>query len=553
VCILFLVLGLAVFYSIRETEFVGTYVPKKLSDGSSSLADYEETLAKYPNLKCTCGRQSVAMTEFANISMTVNPSCAWLVADVLNLVDYDDDTKSSCEETGQISFCYTTLKACERSQITRAWIKKEFDSFIISSTELVKLDALEQIANSTLDSGFTVAELIATTPIDTIESWAMDNMPKLLRLTGDLANRVKALSIKESRYDRDVHGTNSWSDFETACEAATPTCSDEMIEENICDTSLRCDADNIADGVCNRACLSPACFFDGGDCNYKNLHGEEHEINYPHAHFQMYDANLPSGTPNIGSWMDTREDLYLQSTRRRCDTPNAWPTTETLPIQDDTHGGTFGGFNYSAIFSDIFREASKTQPSIEFRASTNLGCDVHFKALDENFFKFYSPEHLVNFYSAQLGGLREIKNDGTLYASLSDTSKDDIEHYLAEYEPFQDYELNFAAPLMAKHKTLRNAISNLFVDEYSRDVDYKKYFDACASTSCTYTYKANVSSSAIMSVIIGLIGGITSFMNLLFQTIYNTGKSVITSKSEGEDEETKSAEIPATSDSSNPA
>ena len=106
---------------------------------------------------------------------------------------------------------------------------------------------------------------------------------------------------------------------------------------------------------------------------------------------------------------------------------------------------------------------------------------------------------------------------------------------------------------MAKHKTLRNAISNLFVDEYSRDVDYKKYFDACASTSCTYTYKANVSSSAIMSVIIGLIGGITSFMNLLFQSIYNTGKSVITSKSEGEDEETKSAEIPATSDSSNPA
>lgn len=544
-----LILGLAVFYSIRETEFVGTYVPKKLPDGSSSLSDYEKMLAKYPNLKCACGRQSVAMSEFANLSMTVNPSCAWLYADVQKYADYDDDTVSSCEKTKQISFCYTTMKACDRSERTRAWIKKEFENFIIASTELVHLTTLEQISNSTLVSGFTVAELIASTPIDSIESWAMDNMPKQLRMMGDLANRVKALSIKESRFDLSVYGTTSWTDFESACEAATPTCSEEMIEQDLCDTSLRCNADNVADGICNRACLSAACFFDGGDCNYKILHGFEHEMDYSHAHFQMYDANLPYGTPNIGSWMDTREDVYLQSTRRRCDTPERWQITESLPIQDDTHGGIFGGFNYSSLYSNIFNDASKTQPSIEFRASTNLGCDVHFKALEENFFKFFSPEHLANFYSEQLRALREIKNDATLYASLTDSTKDDINYFLADDEPFQDYELNFAAPLMTKHETLRNAILNIFVDDYSRDVDYQKYFDACAVTSCTYTYKSNVSSSAIMSVIIGLVGGITSFMNLVTQTLYNTGKSVITSKSENEEEEksqNKEGETPAT-------
>ena len=275
------------FYSIRETEFVGTYVPKKLPDGSSSLSDYEEMLAKYPNLKCACGRQSVAMSEFANLSMTVNPSCAWLYADVQKYADYDDDTVSSCEETKQISFCYTTMKACDRSERTRAWIKKEFENFIIASTELVHLTTLEQISNSTLVSGFTVAELIASTPIDSIESWAMDNMPKQLRMMGDLANRVKALSIKESRFDLSEYGTTSWTDFESACEAATPTCSEEMIEQDLCDTSLRCDADNVADGICNRACLSAACFFDGGDCNYKILHGFEHEMDYSHAHFHM--------------------------------------------------------------------------------------------------------------------------------------------------------------------------------------------------------------------------------------------------------------------------
>ena len=78
-------------------------------------------------------------------------------------------------------------------------------------------------------------------------------------------------------------------------------------------------------------------------------------------------------------------------------------------------------------------------------------------------------------------------------------------------------------------------------------MEYKEYFDACAVTTCTYTYKSNMSSSAIVSVIIGLIGGITSFMNFFFQALYNTGKSVITSKNENEDEEQSRMERPQTS------
>ena len=73
------------------------------------------------------------MSEFANLSMTVNPSCAWLYADVQKYADYDDDTVSSCEKTKQISFCYTTMKACDRSERTRAWIKKEFENFDFKS------------------------------------------------------------------------------------------------------------------------------------------------------------------------------------------------------------------------------------------------------------------------------------------------------------------------------------------------------------------------------------------------------------------------------------
>ena len=211
------------------------------------------------------------MSEFANISMNVNPSCAWVYADVQKIDD--GEGTSSCEATNQISFCYTAYKACKRSEITREWIKTEFENHMISSNELVKMeDALEGISNYSLHSGLKVADLIATTPVDTIESWAMDNMPKMLRMVGDLANRVKALSIKESRYDLDEYGTASWTDFKNACESATPTCSDEMIEGDWCDTFLRCDANKIADGARDLSCLSAACLFDGGDCTVKSAH-----------------------------------------------------------------------------------------------------------------------------------------------------------------------------------------------------------------------------------------------------------------------------------------
>ena len=174
-------------------------------------------------------------------------------------------------------------------------------------------------------------------------------------------------------------------------------------------------------------------------------------------------CNIPSnGTLNgifADSWLDAREDAHVPSTRRRCDTPSAWIDIESLPAQDDTYSVVFGGFNYSTLFSHIYTEASKTQPSIEFRASTNLGCDVHIKSLDENFFKFYTPEHLTEFYSAHLGALQEIKDDATLYASLLPDTRDEIEFYLSDSDPFKDYELNFAAHLMTKHETLRGAIS----------------------------------------------------------------------------------------------
>ena len=86
---------------------------------------------------------------------------------------------------------------------------------------------------------------------------------------------------------------------------------------------------------------------------------------------------------------------------------------------------------------------------------------------------------------------------------------------------------------MTKHKTLRGAMENLFVDNKTVTVDFPRYYDACSISSCTYTYMSSMSSVALISVMFGLVGGITSFLNLIFKTIYATGKFSITSKKSG--------------------
>lgn len=96
------------------------------------------------------------------------------------------------------------------------------------------------------------------------------------------------------------------------------------------------------------------------------------------------------------------------------------------------------------------------------------------------------------------------------------------------YKQFDfDYLENFAAPLMETHTNLETAIDNLFVDRKSLEVYYEKYFEACKSSSCTYTY---MSASPFAEVAAVIIGGINNATTATFKIVYSVTRGVVVPK-----------------------
>jgi hypothetical protein len=249
--------------------------------------------------------------------------------------------------------------------------------------------------------------------------------------------------------------------------------------------------------------------------------------------------------------MDASEDKFYAVSRRRCDVPDNWTKTEVNPIDQDISDHTFGGYDYNAGWLEtFFTRAGQTPPDLEFRMSANFGCDPHAKSLDENYFQYYpdGPERLKTFYNTMASKLKAIQADPAAYASLSTQEKSDLDRVITKIDDvWIPYEVEFAATLQGTHGSLRGAIRNLFLDAITSNMDFDKYFAMCDIDECHYTQTTVMSAAAIVSVLLGLIGGIVSGSSMLFAQIYaylelrivNNAKAV---------EETEEKEVPAEED-----
>ena len=179
-------LSLTVFYGIQYTVFVGDYKP-------SSFADYNKFRALQPALRCSCGVQTSPFSNFASASVEMNPTCTWVVQDLIGYAreracpdsaPYEDalgqcDDLSTCRSAGQLPLCKATDESCKQSNQTIEWILQEFRNTPVSSTELLAQDTLENLANQTFESAIKLGSLISTTPVKTVEAWASANVPGL--------------------------------------------------------------------------------------------------------------------------------------------------------------------------------------------------------------------------------------------------------------------------------------------------------------------------------------------------------------------------------------
>ena len=397
--------SLAAYYSVYQSQMIGTFDPK------GDLNAYKAMVEKQPNLKCDCQRQSIPFREFATPTVDFNAACAWVKTDL-------EADISTCRALDLSGYCASVRDACEQSDSFISWIMDEFNNSVVSSPVLIHDRALEYGTTASFDSNFKIGELVAAAPKMSVRAWAAANMPRIMRVIGDVTTRVKAQAKKVNYlYDEDDNG------FARACAASTPMIcrgssaselddyalrngGDVPVNCTRADTAPSCDITKVADGTCDPGCMSPECLFDGGDCaNTQIAKSFPRDLRQT---FTLLDAHLsPDTDDHDSSWLDSTPDAFIDSTRRRCDDAESWTKTETIleDVDMKVHDSSnFGGFDFSVLAELINVPKSNSKypraangDKVEFRASVSLGCDQYEKELKENLFKFYTPTEFRYF------------------------------------------------------------------------------------------------------------------------------------------------------------
>ena len=87
------------------------------------------------------------------------------------------------------------------------------------------------------------------------------------------------------------------------------------------------------------------------------------------------------------------------------------------------------------------------------------------------------------------------------------------------------------------------------------EVDYEDYFEVCRISSCAYTFKGKLTNAALGSLILGLLGGISTVMASASQAPYILLKFLIIQKNKFRkaDDDENEKERPAPETAFNPA
>jgi hypothetical protein len=107
-------------------------------------------------------------------------------------------------------------------------------------------------------------------------------------------------------------------------------------------------------------------------------------------------------------------------------------------------------------------------PEYEFNQSGTWGCDAYSVALDTTYFLYDTPERFLLIKNASWDAMDKNLKDKAKAAGKPEPQFDG-------WGPGSgiDYVAKFAIPIMKRHGTVRNAISNLFIDEKVVSVNYE--------------------------------------------------------------------------------
>mmetsp|Transcript_7509 Transcript_7509/g.33408 ORF Transcript_7509/g.33408 Transcript_7509/m.33408 type:complete len:569 (-) Transcript_7509:3527-5233(-) len=491
----------------------------------------------------------------------------------------------TCRSAGTIPLCRATDESCTQSNQTIEWILQEFRNTPVSSTEMLAQDTLEKLANQTFESAIKLGSLISTTPVKTVEAWASANVPGLESKAGrgqqamsfaqgimDLLKNFTRIALRDGIFDsataaekaiyqdgaNDQNDDDDW--FGPFVEqkdlwyGPPKAALDGLRGENPQSYGytwhdLPCDNKHLErDGYYNANPKRDGVYWEtytypDAATGYMEINEMlKPEDNDPSNSYILqdpcnryyrkcyYDCSFNGQTftdwdgdyANIPSWVP-----YDKTQNNNGDLHTTYQTMDYYP------GYTMPGLTCTKTRegplwrNDFERNTQGAVPSppwpeYRFNQSRNWGCDAYSVSLDTAYFLYDTPERFLLIKNASWDAMDKNIKDKAKAAGKPEPQFDG-------WGPGSgiDYVAKFAIPIMKRHGTVRNAISNLFIDEKVVSVNYEDYFNTCAITTCTYTYSARLSTAALTSVIFGLIGGIVAFMNLFGGFVYDACKAAV--------------------------
>lgn len=598
VAVLCAVVALTTVLALRESRLVFEEFPK-------TTAEVAELKTRHPNTRCECTAASFPQKDFSTPVVDVVSACDWVKQDLAKqgVTDEFGGATSGCG-TEFLVPCTFVHDACQRANGTLGWVRKGYEEHIFTSTELLEEAAVRARLEAYLDANLEIGSLITKSPQAVLEAWAQMNMPKLVDMTGDTAQRVKLLTTllngANTRVGElqlavaELQGGLSaaaaaaggaftatatvtaipadiaveWAAFKARCaaltapgETITKPDGSTFTATAPCDPEVDMPETDDDDNDADYKCFTESCLWGGWVDRHTRKITEIYnspwnetrvsafdlyDVKYPYRMHTLDPLGLGSNDYVKGSWLDAENDLYvIPESRRDCTATASWLLSEKFPV------ASLYTRDVRFLVEKLYTYVTKSVPNLSFRPANRGGCDQYSLMLDTNYFETDSPTTALAFFDgveADIAGMIEqveggdtsILNSGVTAAAFLGAAEP-MRRQVALGKEFvlQGLDgLHYSSSGAELYTSIREAIENNFVNTTRVDLRYEEYFSKCNVKSCTHLVDARMSSSALFSILLGIIGGFWSVIELLTSSLYVTGRwFILRSETQRDDED----------------
>ena len=536
-----------------------------------SYATYQELLKdpKVLNLQCVTTNNSLLYGAFSRISYEQSYACDWVAADLAKIklkTHYSNAVEDEVirkSELGKLSACKTkgseatyvcelVLERCLSGKAKIEAIIKQIYSTPLTLATLASEDFL--FTTLATQTNQTVQNMLTglRDALDTVSRWSSQNMPGLYAFLQAHMNAIQVLRYRGGS-DPVFNAT-----VELECARAS--------------SGLCTPASELGDGTCHESCNIAECLFDGSDClNFEQVSEKgpnvKSEWNYDSTEDTYTLTNTYQGYSgiSIGNVLNVNPDYDASCTSQTClNLPFlSWPTNSFQSFDEGKCGNpsnwtrkhvvgrpssvindqrAWADYSY---YENIFNADNISLPSNRptgdppVAITEAFACDRYFNLFSSAGFEnvpaailFAWVEHwksMTKTIIASCDGKADDWSDGCSNLNQVTTLATESEQQFfleVEYGAFVTTSNENSGTLLdlGMDASLKRNKTGFAVFP---TVSHERYYKHAQVASCSYTKKIKPEPVTLVTVVLGIIGGIVTISGILGSFAYFLAKKRI--------------------------